>query len=264
MRNTEGFVRIWRSIFGSFPGKPVVWQLAWIKLIQWANWGEAPRSVVFKEKEIKLKRGQLLTGLREISKATDMSESAVARFLKFCRSTERIRCDSGQTGILITIRNYSKWQDTNIPEIEKRCETGVRPVSDRCHKNEVNEVKEEKGSVASRPPAHVLFDIWNQHRGMLPKAMALSAARLKHCKLRWNENPNPKYWEKVVNRLSASQFCNGNNDRGWRADIDFLLRPDTHLRALEGKYDRNAATGPVPVKRPTLVFPWNKDSEQSE
>jgi hypothetical protein len=38
--------------------------------------------------------------------------------------------------------------------------------------------------------------------------------------------------------MDASPFCRGETgDRGWRASFDFLLKPDTATKVLEGKYD---------------------------
>ena len=41
----------------------------------------------------------------------------------------------------------------------------------------------------------------------------------------------------VFNKLEASDFCKGNNDNGWRASLDFILREDKFVNVLEGKYD---------------------------
>jgi len=41
----------------------------------------------------------------------------------------------------------------------------------------------------------------------------------------------------VFNNLELSDFCKGKNDRGWRADIDFILREDKFVSVLEGKYN---------------------------
>ena len=44
----------------------------------------------------------------------------------------------------------------------------------------------------------------------------------------------------ALDRVRSSSFCRGQNDRGWRADLDWFLRPDTVTKLLEGKYeDRN-------------------------
>jgi uncharacterized protein YdaU (DUF1376 family) len=44
-------------------------------------------------------------------------------------------------------------------------------------------------------------------------------------------------WMRVFDALERSNFCRGDNDRGWRADFDFLLQPKSFTGLLEGKYD---------------------------
>jgi uncharacterized protein YdaU (DUF1376 family) len=44
-------------------------------------------------------------------------------------------------------------------------------------------------------------------------------------------------WLKVFSALERSNFCRGENDRGWRADFDFLLQPKSFTKLLEGAYD---------------------------
>jgi hypothetical protein len=55
------------------------------------------------------------------------------------------------------------------------------------------------------------------------------AARLKDSTL--------EEWQRAMDALERSAFCRGENDRGWRADFDFLLQPKSFTKLLEGAYD---------------------------
>lgn len=44
-------------------------------------------------------------------------------------------------------------------------------------------------------------------------------------------------WRAAFQALRRSQFCQGDNQRGWRADFDFLLQPKSFTRLIEGYYD---------------------------
>lgn len=82
--------------------------------------------------------------------------------------------------------------------------------------------------------------VWNKWAAeKLPRVSEMSPAsqRYKNAVARWKEKPNEDYWVKVINRMNRSAFCLGENPRNWLADIEFLCRPDTHSRLLEGKYD---------------------------
>ncbi len=41
----------------------------------------------------------------------------------------------------------------------------------------------------------------------------------------------------ICQKANDSSFCTGSNDRGWKADFDFLIRADKATNILEGKYD---------------------------
>ncbi len=98
------------------------------------------------------------------------------------------------------------------------------------------EQKEERESGNPTAPAVSLDDItaeWNSAMGQncrpTPKRQRQAAARLKDPW--WRDN-----WRKAIAKAKASEFCNGENDRGWRADLEWFLQPDTSTKLLEGKY----------------------------
>jgi len=43
----------------------------------------------------------------------------------------------------------------------------------------------------------------------------------------------------AIRMFPECPFLTGKNDRGWRADIDWLLRPDSVAKILEGKYTKH-------------------------
>lgn len=49
-------------------------------------------------------------------------------------------------------------------------------------------------------------------------------------------------WRDALIRAGPSRFLRGDtdDDRNWRADLEWFLRPDTVVRVLEGKYDDKA------------------------
>ncbi len=62
--------------------------------------------------------------------------------------------------------------------------------------------------------------------------------RWKSAKARTAEEPSPEYWRQVITKISQTPFCRGKNDRSWIADFDFLVRQESHIKVMEGKYDR--------------------------
>lgn len=57
----------------------------------------------------------------------------------------------------------------------------------------------------------------------------------------------------IFAKIEASDFLRGNNNRGWRADFDFVFgSPNNYVKILEGKYDNReaAAEGPEYEEEP--------------
>lgn len=105
----------------------------------------------------------------------------------------------------------------------------------------LGEEKEESSCLAARPPfgPTELQRDWNEVTSAdgLRTCRELSKARRVAATARIRDHPDEPYWAGVILRIAKSDFCRGENDRGWKADFDFLVRRDTHLKVLEGKYD---------------------------
>jgi hypothetical protein len=122
--------------------------------------------------------------------------------------------------------------------------------------------EEEVNALArgSTPQPALFVEVWNSNRGELSKAK-LTETRKKHIKQRIKEEPDLEYWTRVVRRIAESDFCCGRGAGGgtWVATIDWLLRPDTHVKVMEGKYDnRSGPRGGGPPTREQRITESNK------
>ncbi len=85
--------------------------------------------------------------------------------------------------------------------------------------------------------SHPLVSIWNRNRGKLPEVTRVNSARLSKIKKRYRDFTEPE-WTEIVQRIAKNEFCLGGGEQGWRATFDWLLRPETGVNVLEGKYDK--------------------------
>lgn len=90
---------------------------------------------------------------------------------------------------------------------------------------------------ARRPSPADLLATWNANRGPLPAAEELNDERKRKANARLRDCPDLERWATGIRRAAASSFCQGDNDRGWRATFDFFLKPSTLTKALEGAYE---------------------------
>lgn len=122
-------------------------------------------------------------------------------------------------------------------------------LQDRTGHNEQDGTNEKREEA---PPARPidLLKLWNRVAAPeLPRAQEVTEAREKHAAARIKERPSLEAWAAVVQRINISDFCLGQNDRGWVATFDWLLQPDTAVKVLEGKYDNRERAGPAPKQR---------------
>lgn len=102
----------------------------------------------------------------------------------------------------------------------------------------------------TKAPDKELMEIYNQNLGgQLPKAQMLTAKRKAAIKQRWFEilgskTPNGKdrytdlqtglaWWNKFFLKVKTNPHWMGENDRGWKADFDWIINPSNFVKILE-------------------------------
>jgi len=106
-----------------------------------------------------------------------------------------------------------------------------------------SQVKTASGADAgpSKDEAEEFVEAWNGTR--LTGCRKLTDARRRLLGTRLKNADWRASWREALRMADASPFCRGVNDRGWKADIEWFLRPDTTTKIMEGKYDANGSTG---------------------
>ena len=84
------------------------------------------------------------------------------------------------------------------------------------------------------------FDAYNQLAWQTgwPKAIALSKPRAAKLKARLAEAGGLDGWCDALQKAAGNTFMAGDNERGWRADLDFFLQQKSFTKLIEGSYDR--------------------------
>jgi len=102
------------------------------------------------------------------------------------------------------------------------------------------EMKREETDEEKTPPIPYenIKNLYNEICGSLTQIRSLSDNRKKKLKTRWQQlDCNIDNFRDVFERVESSSFCKGNNDRGWKADFDWIIKNDENIiKILEGKY----------------------------
>jgi len=72
----------------------------------------------------------------------------------------------------------------------------------------------------------------------LPQCRILTATRKKHISARWREYPDHDSWDAFWGFVRKQPFLTGQNDRGWRCDLEWLMKPSNFAKVCEGSYLR--------------------------
>lgn len=94
----------------------------------------------------------------------------------------------------------------------------------------------------------------------LPVPRKVTSDRRRKIEARLREHGEAA-WGEACRRMANSSFCCGENDRGWRADLDFLCQPKSFNGLIEGKYDdRVAKQSTAPPKKITHASMWTEEA----
>lgn len=278
----SGFVKIERDLWDHPVFSDFVEASAFSWMVAQAAW--KPSRVRYRDKIITLSRGQLAASTRDMAVRFGWSESRVRRFLVRLKNESMIDADSDAGVTVITLCNYSKYQDerrtTDAPsDAGATQERRTGDAQNKKGRTLRKEEKKERGSYeplssaapttpaepepecdlvseddpipppASPPaggdPVQDAFDRYNEtaETAGLPRAQVLNATRRAALKARLRECGGIGGWAAALEKLAASRHCTGSNDRGWRADLDFLLQPKSFVRLMEGRYDDRVPKG---------------------
>jgi hypothetical protein len=78
--------------------------------------------------------------------------------------------------------------------------------------------------------------------------------RWKTAQARIAEEPDLGYWLKLIDKVAASEFLRGRNERGWVCTFDWILKPDNALKIMEGQYDRKPGGAKFSKERAAIVY----------
>jgi hypothetical protein len=128
------------------------------------------------------------------------------------------------------------FQLPDLSPLQAPCKPLRSQDQDQVQEQEKDQEQEgEESSDDDRPTFEDLRARWNAIEGIC-KCKASSDGRLKAFRARVADPEWIKQLDDALAAVAKTPFCLGKNDRNWRADIDFFLRPDTFLHLFEGKY----------------------------
>lgn len=130
---------------------------------------------------------------------------------------------------------------TNVDSVEQSSANATEYESETEdeHEDECENGSDHHTSLQTLPQFSAVMRGFNTaFAGRLPQVKQMSTGRRKAVKARLEEN-GVQSLTVVMKNVSESQFLQGKNDHGWRADFDWIFRPANYLKILEGNYNNN-------------------------
>ena len=103
-----------------------------------------------------------------------------------------------------------------------------------------------------------IINIYNSYCTNLPKIQKLTDKR-KTAVNKLLKEFTIEQFEQICINANNSDFLTGHNDRGWKADFDFIIKPDKAVKILEGQYNNKKASKMDDFKRM-----WEEAREEDE
>jgi len=138
----NGWIKIHRKIREKGYYKDSHYVHLWFHILLKAN--HKNKEFLFNGKILNIKRGQFVTGRKELSFETGINESKVERILKLFESEQQIEQQMNSKNRVITILSYDKYQDDEQQMNNKRTASEQQVNTNNNVKNIKNEKKEDE------------------------------------------------------------------------------------------------------------------------
>ena len=95
-------------------------------------------------------------------------------------------------------------------------------------------------SAAEVIPLRKILDANHERLPELPRVVVFTDKRKKQLSARWKEDKSRQaieWWTGYFEYVSSIPFLNGQNNRNWKADFEWLTNQNNLAKVIEGKYE---------------------------
>ena len=143
-----------------------------------------------------------------------------------------------------SLYNWNAWQkidrptESKIPEYDEKTMQRLFDEHSTSPRRVIVPKRKEDNRKEKEDKRIRIKDIYNQHCPNLPQVQKITDKREKAIDKFLKEFTEEQFIE-ICKIANYTDFLIGKNDKGWKADFDFLMRPDKATNVLEGKYSNS-------------------------
>ncbi len=146
---------------------------------------------------------------------------------------------------------HANERESTLPEIPSNSEKFIPHTVEVRHRNghRNGNGNNQEGSVRGAPiDTSWLMALWNELAPpVCPRCERWTTERKRKAAARVKDEPDQERWAAGIRQIAKSRFLMGGGERGWKADMAWLLKPDTLTKLLEGGYDDTAPPAEEPI-----------------
>jgi hypothetical protein len=224
-----GFIKIYRNIATNsiWDDRPYSKGQAWIDILLRVN--HQPKKVLVDEKWIEIMPGQTVWSIKDMAEKWGWSRGKVSRFVNGLQSEQMLHQKRTSKFTQITVVNWKKYQQNGHQTDIKRTSNGHQTDTNKNEKN----VKNEKNIYKSNDLVEIkkIYDLFIQAFEKNPNTYKLTDKRKTKIRQRLKD-AGYEMLAKAIKNTANSEFHRGDNDRGWKADLDFITRSYEQVERL--------------------------------
>jgi hypothetical protein len=233
----EGWIKLHRQLMDNamYFSEPFTRCQAWIDLLLLANNKD---SFFFKRGiRVDVKRGQVGYDIESLGKRWKWSRGKVERFISMLENDSQVVRQKNNITTLISICKYNIYQSSDKANDNPNSKAdGQQTIKQTDTNKKEDNYKNEKNDKKEDINYTVLCETFITLLPELPKVtIPLSEKRIKAVNAMAKEYGKEKIIE-MLRTVQRSPHLLGENDRGWKANFDWLFNPTNFLKVIEGNY----------------------------
>lgn len=173
--------------------------------------------------------GQYTTGRYKLALFFESKPITIYKALKRLEKWNIIELSSNNKNTHIRICNWQEYQSFSNNEVTTKEQQSNNKVTH--NKNKELRIKNNSNTNVLLVDARRAFDLYIQLFNKNPKTTKLTESRRQKLQLRVKQNGYEQL-EAAIRNTAGTSFYRGDNDRGWQADIDYIIRSQEQVEKL--------------------------------
>lgn len=185
----------------------------------------------------------LTISIKQIAKKCRKSVAKVSQILRFYEGFLKISLKNlDERGLMINVK-INKFAEIASNWTKRKIITPTEAPTEAPTAREKSKSKSKSKNppiVPPKVPNEKILKLYHSELPMLKNIKVWDKTARSNLKARWREKPEHQcldFWENYFNIVKGCSFLLGNNDRGWKADLRWLVNASNFAKVMNGNYE---------------------------